>query len=86
MVVCDTSSLKCKCCKESEGEDGEADDEWARGRCEEDGIDEVGHLGRSTSGVCWESVCGIARLDLEGRSLEVVLLDASKDEEDVGGT
>ena len=43
-MVCDTSSLECKCCKESEGEDGEADDEWVCGRCEEDGVDEVGHI------------------------------------------
>lgn len=85
-MVRDTSSLECKCCEESERKDGEADDKWACGCCEEDGVDEVGHLGRSISGVCWKSVYGIARLDLEGRSLEGVLLDASKDEEDIGDT
>ena len=69
-MVCDTSSLKCKCCEESEGEDGEADDKWARGRREEDGIDKVGHFGRSV-------FCCL---------LGMVVLDASKDEEDVGGT
>ena len=74
-MVRDTSSLECKCCEESEGEDGEADDEWPCGRCEDDGIDEVGHLGGSISGVCWELVCGVTPLDLEGRILEIVLLD-----------
>ena len=51
-MVRDTSSLKCKCCEKSEGKDGEADDEWPCGRCEEDGVDEVGHLAGSISGVC----------------------------------
>ena len=31
-------------------------------------------------------MCGIAPLDWEGRILEAVVLDASKDEEDVGDT
>ena len=43
-MICDTGGLKCKYCEKSEGEDGEADDEWVCGRCEEDGVDEVGHF------------------------------------------
>ena len=69
-MICDTSSLECKYCEKSNSEDGETDDEWACGRCEEDGVDKVGHLGASISGVwgigVWYSSAGLGATDFGG--------------------